>query len=243
MDRIPWLELDDIEFPPIEEAWGEPNGLLAAGGDLSPARLIKAYQSGIFPWYEEGQPILWWSPDPRIVIRPQDVHISKSLHKTLRQGRFTVTADTAFSQVINYCAEPRPEQKGTWITDEMANAYLQLHELGYAHSIETWREGRLCGGLYGIALGGLFFGESMFSKENDASKVAFATLATRLSNWGFQLIDCQVETPHLKSLGAREISREEFKKILQQYGTPTDLEGTSGSWRDRWHQDSQNEAD
>lgn len=243
MDRIPWLEHDDIGFPPIEDAWEEPNGLLAAGGDLSPLRLIKAYQSGIFPWYEEGQPILWWSPDPRIVLRPQDIHISKSLRKTLRQGRFTVTADTAFSQVINYCAEPRAEQDGTWITEDMANAYLQLHQLGHAHSIEAWRDGNLCGGLYGIALGGLFFGESMFSRESDASKVAFATLASRLSNWGFQLIDCQVETPHLISLGAREISRNEFKNILKKYGTLTTPDTTSGSWQDRWNQDQQSIQD
>lgn len=235
MDRIPWLALDDIEFPPIEEAWLEPNGLLAAGGDLSPARLIKAYQSGIFPWYEEDQPILWWSPDPRIVVRPQDVHISKSLRKTLRQARFTITADTAFSQVMKYCAEPRPGQGGTWITEEMANAYSQLHELGYAHSIEAWHEGELCGGLYGIALGRLFFGESMFSKASDASKAAFATLASKLSGWGFELIDCQVETPHLKSLGAREIPREEFKKILQQYAGPQDTSKATSSWRNSWN--------
>ncbi|GAB1265216.1 leucyl/phenylalanyl-tRNA--protein transferase [Aurantivibrio infirmus] len=237
MDKIPWLAPDNLEFPPIEQAWTEPNGLLAVGGDLSPQRLIKAYQSGIFPWYEAGQPILWWSPDPRIVLRPEEVHISKSLEKTLRKKRYRITADTAFRQVMRHCAEPRAGQRGTWITDDMISAYSQLHELGHAHSIEAWENGSLCGGLYGVALGKLFFGESMFTKQTDASKVAFATLASKLASWGFQLIDCQVETAHLNSLGARQMSREDFSKIVRNYGVTALGDKRVGSWRDIWLQD------
>lgn len=193
-------------FPPVERAFREPDGLLAAGGDLSSARLLAAYRRGIFPWYESGQPILWWSPDPRMVLFPDELHLSHSLRKTLRRQTFTVTFDAAFNDVIVACANPRPDQGGTWITPEMRRAYLRLHREGHAHSIEVWRGTNLAGGLYGIRIGRVFFGESMFSRESDASKVALAHLCRH----GYDLIDCQVESPHLRRLGARAIPRHEF---------------------------------
>ncbi|WP_126445078.1 leucyl/phenylalanyl-tRNA--protein transferase [Sulfuricystis multivorans] len=207
---IPWL-LPDSSFPPVSEALTEPNGLLAAGGDLTPARLLAAYRRGIFPWFSAGEPILWWSPDPRMVLFPSELKISRSLAKTLRNADYQVKLDTAFDAVIAACATtPRPGQNGTWITAEMKIAYRRLYALGYAHSVETWRDGRLIGGLYGVALGRVFFGESMFSLERDASKIALAHLCRYLCVHNFGMIDCQMETTHLRSLGARPIPRDAF---------------------------------
>lgn len=196
-------------FP--DPARAEPSGLLAVGGDLSPERLLVAYASGIFPWFSEGDPILWWSPDPRLVLFPDKLHVGRSLRKTMRAGRFDVRFDTAFVDVMRACAAtPRPNQDGTWITDEMIDAYVQLHDAGYAHSIESWADGRLVGGLYGVSLGAAFFGESMFAHEPDASKVAFVTLVESLRAWEFELVDCQVTTAHLVRFGAEEIPRAGF---------------------------------
>ena len=205
---------DDYTFPSAELA--EPDGLLAIGGDLSPLRLLSAYANGIFPWYNEGEPILWWSPDPRLVIRPGEMRVSKSLRHTLRSGKFEVRINTAFRSVMERCAStPREGQDGTWITDDILEAYCRLHELGFAHSFETWQDGALVGGLYGIAIGKAFFGESMFHTVSDASKVAFWHLHQFLKAHGFKLIDCQQETPHLKSLGAYAIPRHDFLKELE----------------------------
>nr|AUN36961.1 leucyl/phenylalanyl-tRNA--protein transferase [uncultured bacterium] len=195
-------------FPPVDEA---EDGLLAVGGDLSPERLLLAYRSGIFPWYSRGEPILWWSPDPRAVLFPGEFHCSRSLAKEIRRGGFSVTMDTAFPQVIQSCAKaPRKHEAGTWIVPQMQAAYIQMHELGYAHSIETWREGQLVGGLYGMCLGGMFFGESKFSSTADASKIALAALVAHCPVWGLALIDSQVANPHMLSLGARDITRTEY---------------------------------
>jgi len=206
---IPYLDAED-PFPPVEDAMREPNGLLAAGADLSPGRLLDAYRRGIFPWFGDEDPLLWWSPDPRMVLFVEELHISRSLRKTIRSGRFVVTADRAFSAVMTGCAEPRAEAEGTWITTEMRAAYARLAALGYAHSIEAWRDGQLVGGLYGVAIGRIFFGESMFARVPDASKVAFVTLVRHLQRWQFRMIDCQMPTAHLASLGAREIPRRDF---------------------------------
>jgi leucyl/phenylalanyl-tRNA--protein transferase len=232
----------DLRFPPVELA--SPEGLLAIGGDLRAERLLEAYRHGIFPWYSEGQPILWWSPDPRAVLVPERIKISRSLRKTLRAGRFEISVDTAFRDVIQACAGPRRGHSlgGTWITPEMIEAYGRLHELGYAHSIETrYRDGadsasgpagngaagQLVGGLYGVALGGVFFGESMFSGARDASKVALACLAAQLEDWGFLMIDCQMPTEHLTSLGAVSMRRREFLDRLERaLAMPT----RRGSW-------------
>lgn len=211
-----WLEPDSpaTAFPDVELALDEPDGLLAIGGDLSRPRLLEAYRRGIFPWYSDDQPILWWAPDPRLVLAPSGIHISRSLAKALRRNKFTLTMDRAFNEVIQACAEPRPDQSGTWITAEMMTAYADLHAGGYAHSVECWYRGRLAGGLYGVSLGRVFFGESMFSREADASKVALVYLARQLVRWEFPLIDCQVRTGHLESLGAFPIARSEFTRIL-----------------------------
>jgi leucyl/phenylalanyl-tRNA--protein transferase len=206
---IPYLDAED-PFPPVEDAMREPNGLLAAGADLSPGRLLDAYRRGIFPWFGDEDPLLWWSPDPRMVLLVEELHISRSLRKTIRSGRFVVTADRAFSAVMTGCAEPRSDVEGTWITTEMRAAYARLAALGYAHSIEAWRDGQLVGGLYGIAIGRIFFGESMFARMPDASKVAFVTLVRHLQQWQFRMIDCQMPTAHLASFGAREIPRRDF---------------------------------
>lgn len=214
---LTWLQRDSLSFPPLDKALCEPNGLLAAGGDLSVERLIRAYRHGCFPWYQEGQPLLWWSPDPRTVLFPDELHLSRSLRKTLRQNIFQVTFDRDFAAVIRACAAPRDYTDGTWITPEMQSAYLELHRRGVAHSVEVWRDGALVGGLYGLAMGRLFFGESMFSRTDNASKAGFATLVSRLKDWGFVLIDCQMPTQHLHSLGAREISRSQFADYLQRY--------------------------
>jgi leucyl/phenylalanyl-tRNA--protein transferase len=209
---IPWLAPDAAPdaFPPVGEALTEPDGLLCAGGDLSEARLLQAYRRGIFPWYSEGQPILWWSPDPRAVLFPNEFKVSRSLAKTLRNRGFETTFDRAFGDVIRQCADVRQRPEGTWITRQMTAAYERLHAAGFAHSVETWLDGQLVGGLYGVALGRVFFGESMFSRERDASKVAFKQLVDTSLALGVDLIDCQVANPHLSSLGARDLPRHEF---------------------------------
>ena len=217
MIEIPWLSEDSYDFPPSESALLEPNGLLAGGGDLSAERLVAAYKRGIFPWYEEDQPILWWSPNPRAVLFPNELKISKSLAKTLRQKRFEIRFDYNFETVIRSCSAPREEGGGTWITEEMIHAYCQLHAKGIAHSVETWQDGELTGGLYGLSIGQMFFGESMFSCRPNASKIAFVHLVKHLQACHFPMIDCQVGNPHLESLGAREIPLERFKEILSAH--------------------------
>jgi len=203
-------------FPPIQSALKHPNGLLAAGGDLSAERLLQGYRLGIFPWFSEGDPILWWSPDPRMVLFPGEFRISRSFAKVLRNRSYQSRFDSAFDQVMAGCAAPREGQAGTWITGEMHDAYRELHRLGYAHSVETWIDGDLAGGLYGVALGGVFFGESMFSLARDASKIALAALVAHLHAEGFGLIDCQMRTRHLETLGAREIPRRRFSRLLSE---------------------------
>lgn len=212
-----WLKRQTLDFPPLEQALRNPNGLLAAGGDLSAGRLISAYRHGCFPWFQEGQPILWWSPDPRMVLLPAELHVSHSLRKLMRQGRFTVSFDRDFAAVIQACAAPRSYADGTWITPAMQDAYRELHRRGIAHSVEVWQHDQLVGGLYGLAMGRLFFGESMFSRTTNASKIAFVTLTERLRECGFALIDCQMHTQHLASFGAREIPRAEFAGYLARY--------------------------
>ncbi|VDL33828.1 Glucosaminate ammonia-lyase [Pseudomonas aeruginosa] len=214
---LTWLSRTDFDFPPLDKALQEPNGLLAAGGDLNPQRLVAAYRHGCFPWYQDGQPILWWSPDPRTVLFPDELHVSRSLAKCLRQQRFEVTFNHDFRAVIQACAAPRDYADGTWITTPMQLAYQELHLRGIAHSVEVWQERQLVGGLYGLAMGRLFFGESMFSRADNASKVGFVTLVRHLRDAGFVLIDCQMPTRHLHSLGARAISRGEFADYLQRY--------------------------
>ncbi len=206
----------DTPFPPVERALAAPNGLLAIGGDLSPARLFEAYRHGIFPWFSPGEPILWWSPDPRMVLVPQEFRISHSMRKTLRRGAYELRVDSAFEQVMRACAAPREGANGTWIVEQMVTAYCTLHRLGYAHSVEVWMEGELVGGLYGVALGHMFYGESMFSRRTDASKIALAHLSRQLAAWDFALIDCQMYTPHLASLGAHEMPRATFVAIVAQ---------------------------
>ena len=206
---IPWLDAQD-PFPPVTTALRNPNGLLAAGGDLSTERLLDAYAHGIFPWFGEDDPPLWWSPDPRMVLWLRELHVSRSLRRTLRSRQYTITLDKAFREVMLGCAEPRDDGTGTWITPEMLEAYTRLAALGYGHSVEVWSGSQLVGGLYGVAIGRMFFGESMFSRSSDASKVALAVLVRQLERWGFELIDCQLATTHLTSLGAREIPRSEF---------------------------------
>jgi leucyl/phenylalanyl-tRNA--protein transferase len=212
---IPFLDSDD-PFPPAELALHTPNGLLAAGGDLSPSRLLDAYAQGIFPWFGREDPLLWWSPDPRMVLYVSELRVSRSLRRVIRSNRFHVTADTAFPDVIAGCAEPRPGQDGTWITPEMNDAYCRLFEMGYAHSIEAWAGDRLAGGLYGVSLGRMFFGESMFSRESNASKVAFVHMVAQFGRWDMPLVDCQMPTSHLASFGAREIPRTEFLELVDQ---------------------------
>ncbi|WAC44220.1 leucyl/phenylalanyl-tRNA--protein transferase [Pseudomonas sp. SL4(2022)] len=214
---LTWLQRESLDFPPLNSALREPNGLLAAGGDLHPERLIKAYRHGCFPWFQDGQPILWWSPDPRTILLPDELHISRSLAKVLRQGRYQVSFDQAFTDVIRACAAPRTYAAETWITSPMQDAYLELHRRGIAHSVEVWRGNELVGGLYGLAMGQLFFGESMFSRADNASKVGFVTLVEHLKRWGFVLIDCQMPTEHLLSLGAQTISRAAFTGYLSDH--------------------------
>ncbi|MCF6325254.1 MAG: leucyl/phenylalanyl-tRNA--protein transferase [Gammaproteobacteria bacterium] len=200
----------ECHFPDVSLALEEPDGLLAVGGNLSAETLFNAYRHGIFPWYSDGQPILWWSPNPRAVIYPERLRMSRSLKKRLRQQRFEITLDHAFDEVIQACATARNDGLGTWITAQMQHAYIEMHRLGHAHSVEAWRDGKLVGGLYGIAIGQVFFGESMFSRESDASKVAFTHLVAQLKKWQFSLVDCQVGSSHMSSLGAEEIARTTF---------------------------------
>ncbi len=223
---VPVFELPArLAFP--NPALAEPSGLLAVGGDLSPQRLLLAYANGIFPWYET-PPIRWWSPPVRPVLDPAQIHVPRSLSKVLRRGTFDIRLDNDCAAVIAACAEPRDEMGGTWITPEMQAAYLQLHELGFVHSAEAWQAGQLCGGLYGVALGGTFFGESMFAKCADASKAAFVVLCQQLARWGFELVDCQVSNPHTARFGTTEISREEFlERIAALVERPT----RRGRWR------------
>ncbi len=211
---VPWLSMHNHRFPSIDTALDEPNGLLAAGGDLTPKRLIAAYKNGIFPWFNQGEPILWWSPAPRCVLIPSQLHISKSLKKQIKKNQYTITFDRAFNQVIQECSSIRASNEGTWITDDIQQAYCLLFAEGIAHSIEIWNKDELVGGLYGLALGNIFFGESMFSRQPNTSKIAFCYLVTQLKEWGFQLLDCQVHNNHLQSLGASEISRELFQQYL-----------------------------
>ena len=219
MKTITWLSPQDAPewFPPLDQALEDPAGLLAAGGDLSPERLVAAYRRGIFPWYSPGQPVLWWSPDPRAVLFPEEFRCTRSLAKTLRNGRFTLSVDRDFAAVIAGCAAPRATSPGTWITTEMRAAYLELHRLELAHSVEVWRGGALAGGLYGVRLGGVFFGESMFSGERDASKSALAHLVALCRRNNLAVIDCQLPSRHLASLGARTVPRSQFQALLREH--------------------------
>jgi len=219
---ITWLAPDDPpdRFPPHEAALKDPAGLLAAGGDLKPERLLAAYARGIFPWYSPGQPVLWWSPDPREVLWPREFRESRSLKRAIRQRGFTLHENRDFSAVIAACAAPRSTSPGTWITPEMKRAYCALHARGYAHSYEIWRDDALLGGLYGVRLGRVFFGESMFSREVDASKAALAGLVARSAEAGIELIDCQLPSAHLRSLGSRPIPRQEFLALLAERASP-----------------------
>ena len=212
---IPWLR-GDAPFPPVSKALRSPNGLLCAGGDLSPERIVDAYAHGIFPWFSEGDPILWWSPDPRMVLFPDELKVSRSLRKSVAHDLYETRFDTSFRAVMEACASPRDGQGGTWIVPEMVDAYTALHQRGFAHSVESWQAGELVGGLYGVALGKVFFGESMFTREPDASKVALVRLVERLKAADYRVIDCQQATAHLASLGAREIPRAEFSQLVRE---------------------------
>lgn len=214
-------------FPPVEMALADPNGLLAVGGDLSVARLLDAYRHGIFPWFNPGEPILWWTPDPRMVLVPAEVRVTRSLARRMRNAGFEFRVDTAFTEVMQACAAPREGAGGTWISPALIAAYGRLFEAGYAHSVETWLDGRLVGGLYGVAIGRIFYGESMFSRESDASKAALVRLARQLEGWGFGLIDCQMETPHLASMGAHTLPRAAFMSALAEL---VNLPHVPGPW-------------
>ncbi len=213
--KLFWIAANKYEntFPPISEALTDPDGLLAAGGDLSVERLLAAYRRGIFPWYDHTQPILWWSPDPRTVLVPGEAHVSRSLKKTFKKNLFTITFDQSFRQVITECAVPREDQ-GTWLTEKMIDAYIELHKNGHAHSVECWQDEKLVGGIYGVSVGRVFFGESMFSRVTDASKVCLVKLSDYLKEWDYDLFDCQVESDHLARMGAIQITREEFSRQL-----------------------------
>lgn len=229
MGALYWLDPDNDHspFPPVERALRDPDGLLAVGGNLAPERLISAYRQGIFPWYSDDQPILWWSPDPRSVLFPDRLRISRSLRKTLRRQRYLISFDRAFDEVVLACAQPRPDQAGTWITPEMMCAYARLHAAGVAHSVEAWENGELAGGLYGLAIGKVFFGESMFARRTDASKAAFVHLVRQLRAWGYGLVDCQVQSAHLDSLGAENIPRSHFIQLLTRL---CDQPGVPAPW-------------
>lgn len=217
-------------LPPPARALREPNGLLAIGGSLDADTLLAAYRLGIFPWYSPGQPLLWWSPDPRAVIRPENFHASRSLQRTLRRDAWRITVDRAFTAVIHACAAPRRADSGTWLTPEMIDAYLDLYRLGHAHSLECWRDGRLAGGVYGVAVGRVFCGESMFSRVTDGSKIALYALCRRLRRWGYRLLDCQIENPHLTTLGAELIPRAVFCEMLRTTDNETVV--ADAAWRD-----------
>jgi leucyl/phenylalanyl-tRNA--protein transferase len=228
--RIPFLDTLDFDaFPPLEDALREPDGLLAAGGDLSTERLLAAYRLGIFPWYSRGQPILWWSPDPRTVFETQRMHVPRRFARFLRTCDWTLASDTAFEAVVRACAAPRARQRGTWLDPDMRKAYQRLHALGHAHSVEAWDGDALAGGIYGVAIGRMFFGESMFSAADNGSKVALLALARALRDWGCPLLDAQVASPHLFTLGAREIGRSDFSaRVAALTAEP----GVVGAWRD-----------
>ncbi len=212
---IPWIRPgSNAPFPPVADALSEPNGLLAAGADLSPGRLLEAYRHGIFPWYAEGEPILWWSPDPRLVIYPDQVHVARRLARRIRAGGFRLTLDAAFEEVIEACSAPRERQRGTWITPEMNAAYRVLHRMGHAHSLEVWQGERLTGGIYGVALGRAFFGESMFHRADDASKIALVALCAILDHHRFGVLDCQLESAHLRRLGGVALERRRFVALV-----------------------------
>jgi len=215
-------------FPPSEWALKRPNGLLAWGGGLEPERLLRAYRQGIFPWYSEDEPILWWTPDPRCVLMPEQVYVSGRTRRRFNSGRYRITADTAFARVVAACAEPRDGVAGTWITSELTAAFVQLHARGISHSVEVWLDQQLVGGIYGMALGRIFFGESMFSRTTDASKMALVALCRQLQRWSFGLLDCQVTNPHLLSMGAVEIARPEFEYLIAQLLAPS---AAPGSWQ------------
>ena len=221
------LDPDHVAFPDTATALRDPDGLLAVGGDLTPEWLLAAYRRGIFPWFSDDQPILWWSPSPRCIVRPESTRFGRSLRKVIRQERFRVTFDRAFAEVLDGCAAPRALESGTWITSEIREAYLEMHRLGHAHSVEAWQDDLLVGGLYGIAIGRVFFGESMFHRATDASKVAFAHLVRQLDEWGCRLIDCQVNNPHLQSLGAVEVPRRDFETLLAR---EIEAEGFPSPW-------------
>jgi leucyl/phenylalanyl-tRNA--protein transferase len=233
MIRIPILQSGMLErFPPVERSLRDPNGLLAAGGDLSTQRLLEAYRHGIFPWYAEGEPILWWSPDPRMVFATADIHVATRLKRWLKHCEWTIHADTAFADVVLACAAPRRGHNGTWITHAIFDAYVRLHQLGYAHSIEVFNgEGALVGGLYGVALGRMFFAESMFSRATNGSKVALIALCRVLDAWGFPIVDAQVASPHLESMGAFEIPRSRFVAHVARACAAT---ADPGLWHKRW---------
>ncbi|SFG58420.1 leucyl/phenylalanyl-tRNA--protein transferase [Neptunomonas qingdaonensis] len=224
---IPWLHPTHLTFPDTATALDEPDGLLAAGGDLTPKRLLAAYRHGIFPWFSDDDPILWWSPNPRCVLLPDQIHISRSMRKHLKKHDYSVTFDTAFSEVIRACASTREATTGTWISADMQKAYSELHQQGHAHSVEVWQNQQLIGGLYGLGIGKLFFGESMFSLQKNASKIAFIALCQQLEKWGYPLIDCQVHNSHLESLGATNIPRNEFIDYIRHYIDSK----TSHDWR------------
>lgn len=230
MGELAWLD-DSLDFPKTSLALDDPDGLLAVGGDLSIPRLLAAYRRGIFPWYSEGQPILWWSPSPRTILIPDEFHLGRSNKKLLNKHAFSIKIDTAFAAVIEHCAGvARSEQDGTWIMDEIKEAYIALHHAGYAHSIEAWSGDRLVGGLYGVSLGKVFFGESMFSLESGASKVAFIHLVSALQHWDYQIIDCQIHTDYLASFGAREVSREVFEQNLDRAVQQPSI----NCWKENW---------
>lgn len=222
---LPWLTTP--HFPPARRALKEPNGLLALSDTLTPEWLLAAYRQGIFPWFMEGEPVMWWSPDPRMVVFPSELRVTRSLRKTLERGQFEVRCDTSFRRVMDECAAPRGGERLTWIGSEITEGYCQLHELGWAHSVETWLDGELVGGLYGVAIGRVFYGESMFHRVSDASKVAFAHLARGLHDRGYALIDCQMTTPHLASLGGREIPRDVFIAALERW---TEVDARPQRW-------------
>jgi leucyl/phenylalanyl-tRNA--protein transferase len=223
---IPLLGPSD-PFPPTDRALHEPNGLLAAGGGLSTARLLDAYSRGIFPWFSEGDPVLWWCPDPRMVLRTTDMHVSRSLRRRLRKRDYRVTMDSAFHDVLLHCASPRDDQAGTWLVPSMIRAYERLHASGHAHSVEVWMDDEMVGGLYGVAVGRMFYGESMFSRRSDASKIALAHLTEQLSRWAFPIIDCQMRTSHLQSLGAFDMPRRQFQTLI---GRLVQEPGKIGGW-------------
>ena len=232
IQNLQWIDSNDpdADFPPLDHALTDPDGLLAFGGDLSVKRLLKAYRLGIFPWFSDGEPIMWWSPNPRTVLFPDKLKISRSLAKTCRKRPYKITLNKAFENVIQACAQPRNDGEGTWITTDMQQAYCALHRSGHAHSVEAWQDDQLVGGLYGIAIGQVFFGESMFAGATDASKIAFVHLVQQLQAWGFQLIDCQVDSAHLQSLGASQISRSEFAHYLDKY---CETDAKSADWQAR----------